>query len=480
MKKIIRWLAAVGMSAALLGCGGAFAAESGITVQLDGQALTFTDAAPQVKDQRTFLPFRAVFEAMGAEVKNEGSVITATRDGRTLTMTLNETAATVTQGDKTTPITMDVAPYVDNATWRTYVPVRFAAQAFGCAVGWDQTTSTAVIVDTDRVVDSALEGKSFTYLEKLMEYSKRYSEGIWDMDMTMDGSLTLMGANMPMSVAASGTVADETKLEMDMGMKLDMTQLLALAQQMGGGDELSPEDKAMLDAFKEEGLGIGMRGDLSGGKLYMTMTGKVLEDAGLPAGTWFSMDMNAAMAQSGLGMDWGEYLATLKNVDYVALIKTALSETDVNSAEMGYTGLKDMVETMAETLSDKAFVKEGDAYTTTLDLSEGTNTAKISFTLTMKQDAVVGYAVGMNAAFTDVDTGSAVTMGMTVGVDEKDRMTGKLTMDMAPMMSMEFDITGGYRKGTAAPAAEPPAGVQVIDMMDPEGVNAALGMMPLA
>ena len=29
MKKIIRWLAAVGMSAALLGCGGAFAAESG-------------------------------------------------------------------------------------------------------------------------------------------------------------------------------------------------------------------------------------------------------------------------------------------------------------------------------------------------------------------------------------------------------------------------------------------------------------------
>ena len=58
-------------------------------------------------------------------------------------------------------------------------------------------------------------------------------------------------------------------------------------------------------------------------------------------------------------------------------------------------------------------MKEGDAYTTTLDLSEGTNTAKISFTLTMKQDAVVGYAVGMNAAFTDVDTGSAVTMAMT-------------------------------------------------------------------
>ena len=127
----------------------------------------------------------------------------------------------------------------ENGVWRTYVPVRFAAQAFACAVGWDQDTSTAIIVDTEKLLETALEGKEFTYLEKLMEYSKRYNEGIWDMDMTMDGSLTLMGANMPMSVAASGTVADETKLEMDMGMKLDMTQLLALAQQMGGDDQLA-------------------------------------------------------------------------------------------------------------------------------------------------------------------------------------------------------------------------------------------------
>ena len=138
MKKIIRWLAAVGMSAALLGCGGAFAAESGITVQLDGQGLTFTDAVPQVKDQQTFLPFRAVFEAMGAEVSNEGNVITAKQGDKTLTMTIGETAATVTQLGMEVPITMDVAPYVDNTTWRTYVPVRFAAQAFGYTVGWDQ------------------------------------------------------------------------------------------------------------------------------------------------------------------------------------------------------------------------------------------------------------------------------------------------------------------------------------------------------
>ena len=70
----------------LSACGSALAAEddtmlispapSGIAVQLNGEALTFTDAVPVAQDGRTFLPFRAVFEAMGAEVSNEGNTIT--------------------------------------------------------------------------------------------------------------------------------------------------------------------------------------------------------------------------------------------------------------------------------------------------------------------------------------------------------------------------------------------------------------------
>ena len=93
MNRFTRFLSVAALAGALLvGSSAALAAEdAGIAVQLDGQALTFTDATPQVRDQRTFLPFRAVFEAMGAEVSNEGSVITAVRDGKSLTMTLNET-----------------------------------------------------------------------------------------------------------------------------------------------------------------------------------------------------------------------------------------------------------------------------------------------------------------------------------------------------------------------------------------------------
>mgnify|MGYP001750501838 CR=1 FL=1 len=161
----------------LSACGSALAAEddtmlispapSGIAVQLNGEALTFTDAVPVAQDGRTFLPFRAVFEAMGAEVSNEGNTITAVRDGKTLTMTIGSTEATLTEGGASSAITMDVAPYVDSTTWRTYVPVRFAAQAFGCAVGWDQDNQTAVIVDTEKLLDAALAEHQFTYMRSI-------------------------------------------------------------------------------------------------------------------------------------------------------------------------------------------------------------------------------------------------------------------------------------------------------------------------
>ena len=55
-------LAALTLTATLT--GPALAAEPerspGIAVQMDGKALSFTDAAPEITDDRTFLPFRAV------------------------------------------------------------------------------------------------------------------------------------------------------------------------------------------------------------------------------------------------------------------------------------------------------------------------------------------------------------------------------------------------------------------------------------
>ena len=95
MRRFCKRALAVLTAAAMLSAGSsALAAEgdAGISVQLDGQTLTFSDAAPEARDGRTFLPVRAVFEAMGAQVSYDAAsgAVTAVRDGTTVTMTLTE------------------------------------------------------------------------------------------------------------------------------------------------------------------------------------------------------------------------------------------------------------------------------------------------------------------------------------------------------------------------------------------------------
>ncbi len=90
MRRFCKRALAVLTAAAMLSAGSsALAAEgdAGISVQLDGQTLTFSDAAPEARDGRTFLPVRAVFEAMGAQVSYDAAsgAVTAVRDGTTAT-----------------------------------------------------------------------------------------------------------------------------------------------------------------------------------------------------------------------------------------------------------------------------------------------------------------------------------------------------------------------------------------------------------
>lgn len=500
MKKLTRLLLTMAVTAALL-CGGALAAEDGsLTVQLDGQTMTFTDAQPQMKDSRTFLPVRALFEAMGAEVSYDAEtcVVTAVRGDRTVTMTLGSNEVTVAQGEDSSTFTMDVEPYVDVETWRTYVPVRFAAQALDCAVGWEQESYTVVIVDTEKLADNALAGKTYTWIEKLAAYSEKYNKGIWKANMDVKGAMTLLGANMPMAVTVNGTVADQTKMDMSMNMTMDMRQLMLLLQQMGGGVEMTEQEQALLDAMATGGFDMAMRGDLDAGTFAMNLSGEALEavlteeqKAQMKGASlkdvWFSMNMEAMMAQSGLGMDWTQYMALVKaqagQVELADLVKEILTglEADVNDAKTGYTGLKAEVERVAAALSDQGLVKEGDVCTIALDMNQEAIKAQLKILLTMKEDKVTAYTMEMTVSSAASEDGStpAMNMAMTLGVDEQDKIAGQITLDMSPMATMLFDITGGYQKGTELPKTEPPAGAVILDMSDPEAINAAMGVMPL-
>ena len=88
------------------------------------------DAAPMIQNDRTFVPFRALAEAFGAEVAYDEATqaVTAKLNGVEVVMTIGSATYTVNGAEKT----MDVAPFINGS--RTMVPVRFAAEAFGIKV----------------------------------------------------------------------------------------------------------------------------------------------------------------------------------------------------------------------------------------------------------------------------------------------------------------------------------------------------------
>lgn len=87
------------------------------------------DAAPYVNgDYRTMVPIRALSEALGAEVDFKDNVVTIVDGDTTVVMTIGEKDYTI-NGEAADPA-MDTAPVIGEGD-RTYVPVRFAAEALG-------------------------------------------------------------------------------------------------------------------------------------------------------------------------------------------------------------------------------------------------------------------------------------------------------------------------------------------------------------
>ncbi len=124
-----------------------------ITIWLDGQTLEL-DVFPEVKNERTMVPIRAVAEALGADVEwvQDTQKIVTTRAGVTVTMTLNSTTAAI-DGET---VEMDVAPYATDG--RTLIPARYVAEFFDQKVDWDGNRRQ-VLIEEDKTVagDSNLE-----------------------------------------------------------------------------------------------------------------------------------------------------------------------------------------------------------------------------------------------------------------------------------------------------------------------------------
>ena len=111
-----------------------------ISVTLNGNKITF-DQPPVIKDDRTLVPLRAIFEALGANVQWNGETQTVTAQKGDLKVMLKIGDNKMYAGDSVK--TLDVPAQIIND--RTLVPVRAISEAFECVVSWSGETKTVTI-----------------------------------------------------------------------------------------------------------------------------------------------------------------------------------------------------------------------------------------------------------------------------------------------------------------------------------------------
>lgn len=432
------------MALAVLLTGTALAAESdsGISVQLNGAQVAFPDAVPESTGGRTFVPLRAVMEAMDAQVDYDGATGTVSihRGGADMTMVLGQNQAAVVENGQTRTITMDVTPYVRDG--RTYVPVRFVAEAFGCNVGWDPNTQTVIIVDVDALFGDA----TFQLMDSFAAYSGKQTN-----NMTMSGTLGL-----DVAMAGGGTVqaaSVSAKGSLD-GVVSDTSAQLRWALNLAGLSDL-------LGASVPAALEGEVRMSLDSGMAYLSLPAIL---TGEPADAWYSLDLNAYQEQllSGGGLNVAQLTqlqAQFQDAGIREALVAVLQSLPMNDSTSSYEVISILVNTYKTMLSDQAFTQKGNAYVAQMTLEDMMD---LTVTLTKQGDDIVAADIKMTC---DVDE-DGTKLAMTI--DEhaaSDKITLTMNMEVgSDGLNIKLDLDLSCLPTTKTPVTTLPTGEQAISL----------------
>lgn len=460
-----------------------------INVMVNGKCVKFTDAAPEVAEGRTMVPFRAIFETLGAEISYEDGTIHAVLGDMALDLTIGSDTMTKTADGKTETVKMDCAPYVKGG--RTYVPVRFIGEALGCDVQWDGYYNTAVITDLDALAEQI--DKDFTIYNKLAAKSaltdktqKSVGSGRADVTLfdTLNGDKTGK-ATYSYDLAAS-TAGASGKLE------YDFSELWALIEGYipmpltdgtlldPNADEYAEEYAQALEMVKSLMKGtLDVRVDLKKGKVYVSMPGlfeameSYLEESGvqLPKDAWLSTSL-------GDGAELDELIGMLGQTTTIGKLLTATAGSAYFPAK-NYDFILEAAEAFGKLYGDAKFKRQGSAYVLTLtkeDLvalagddsyaaGELDALSKFEYSLTVKDNGDVDVSAQCNVAL----SGDGLNLGDMVAISSKGSTRGgktEATMEfhIKNVLKATVTIQETVSQTEKAPETTPPSDVLVLPL----------------
>ncbi|WEG16630.1 copper amine oxidase N-terminal domain-containing protein [Alkalihalophilus pseudofirmus] len=191
MKRLVIWTMLVACLAMIFSPLQA-AAKSNVKVMVDGHVVEL-DVPATIKEGRTLVPVRGVFELLGLDVAWNQQQRTAeiTGDNNLVKLTLGNQTAVV--NGQTAQLDVPVS-MVDN---RLLIPLRFVAEQFEYGVDWNQASRTVhvtsapgvVVQDVEEFLKAALEADLNSYSADMKLWQVMNVDGeefVMDMEMKMD------------------------------------------------------------------------------------------------------------------------------------------------------------------------------------------------------------------------------------------------------------------------------------------------------
>lgn len=395
----------------------------GVNIWLGDKYMAFTDAFPKEINGRTQAPYRAVLEALGAEVTyDNGNIEARFEDGSVMKLAIGSTSMSYTYADgKVNNVAMDVAPFIDDATGRTYVPIRFIGEALGYTVTWNNEFQTAFLIDWD-AVEKAVDARfsDFNAMMKALTEAQQPDEklasdsqiGLTIKEFTSGESMSfnLKGSDLTDGINQSG------KYTLDMTMPKQLTDI--------------PEVKSVLDALN--GAEIEMILSAENGLYLRSSLISMLTGGVVPQGAWLSMDINA-LYQQMFGLDLNQITEQAKTADFtMGKLLRALFESGELSNAM-YTPAPVAVDMFAS-------IYEGMFGNDVIDIQ--TSGSRTTYTLKSDTNKIFGGMV-KTGLITEEDVKELASM-MKFDMEMRVVMSSNAVTDMTMKMNMDMDTGSGH------------------------------------
>ena len=440
-----------------------------VGVIVDGERISFSGAAPELRNGQTMVPLKALVEAMGGKVTPvSGTLVCAF-------------------GDQEVSVSADSDSYYKDGY--TYVPVRDLAEPLGYDVFWDSGERAAVLIDRQAVIDridqqfTILNG-ALTQLQQSQDPTKNYKTQM-DYILSVDALDEISGERTQVDIDLTATILTSADA-IELTLQADVSDLgdLILGDMAENGYITSLQAAAIGKAL--ENLTLDGRYDLTTGDLYFHFPAlaQLNELTGWTAGSddWYHLTLPSMSSLEELSGAWLDMLGLPRDLldeaqsgelnsigGIIYLYSMMLSDAPSQIADNAET----FGQTLAQLFGDANFQTSG----TTRKLHIGTEELNallgqeglleqmfktLGLDLTVREDGSLSatLALAFQEAYLDGDSAS-VEGNMELSANKVELA---LTLHLSDLINAQYNLTETIQETTDQPQTTPPAGATVVEL----------------